>query len=410
MEEATAAPSAPPPFLEAAPPHWVVRGLATLLISSFAISAVFAWVIHVPETVSSPFVLVPVHGTDPVRSSRAGVVTKVAVRDAEPVKQGEMLFVLQSAPIGDRSGELAAIEAELGGARAKIENASREYESQRLADQSEIESLRKRVKELEQILVLKRQQQTLTNELLSRYQMLRDKGFSSPAESIARQLEASQIAAELRQSELERTESQGRMEKLRHEMAMRATRYAELERREKEAEAKAGIRVATLRSELGTKGRSDLEVVAPCSGVVLRSRVKAPGAVVAEGALLSEIACSGEALEAELEVPPSGAGRLKPGQVVKLLYDAFPYQRYGVRYGKLRWVSPAAIRHSKRTAFRALVDPDDEGIWIDGEQRPFLPGMGGSARIVIGRRSLLSYAFGPIRQLRESLAAGPAPR
>ena len=31
-------------------------------------------------------------------------------------------------------------------------------------------------------------------------------------------------------------------------------------------------------------------------------------------------------------------------------------------------------------------------------------------QIVTGKRSLLSYAFGPIRQLRESLATGPEPK
>jgi hypothetical protein len=35
--------------------------------------------------------------------------------------------------------------------------------------------------------------------------------------------------------------------------------------------------------------------------------------------------------------------------------------------------------------------------------------MGGTARVVIERRSLVSYAFEPIRQLRESLSGGEEP-
>jgi membrane fusion protein len=406
--ESTATATGPPPFLETAPPHWLVRGLALLLIGLFVVALVLAAVIRLPETVASPFVLVPERGTDPVRASRGGVVTKVAFRGAEPVAQGDTLFLIQSAPFGDRSTELGALEEELSGARVKIENARREFESQRRADEAEQSRLSARVAELEQITSFRRRQHALTKELLAQYEELLANGFSSRAESIVRELEANRVAADLAQAQLELAEAKASTEKLRHEMAMRAIRQEELERSARESSAKAEIRAATLRAEVGTKGPSALEVAAPCSGVVLRSRVKAAGAVVAEGDLLGEIACSGETLEAELEVPPSGAGRLEAGQAVKLLYDAFPYQRYGVRFGKLRWVSPGAIRESDRTVFRALVDLDEDAIPVDGRPRPLLAGMGGSARVVIGRRSLLAYAFEPIRRLRESLATGPA--
>jgi hypothetical protein len=35
--------------------------------------------------------------------------------------------------------------------------------------------------------------------------------------------------------------------------------------------------------------------------------------------------------------------------------------------------------------------------------------MTGRAAIIVGRRSLASYALEPLRQMRESLATGPAP-
>jgi hypothetical protein len=34
--------------------------------------------------------------------------------------------------------------------------------------------------------------------------------------------------------------------------------------------------------------------------------------------------------------------------------------------------------------------------------------MGGEVRVIVGRRSLVSYAFEPIRQLRESMAETPS--
>jgi membrane fusion protein len=105
-------------------------------------------------------------------------------------------------------------------------------------------------------------------------------------------------------------------------------------------------------------------------------------------------------------VPAAGAGQIKIGQRVKLLYDSFPYQRFGVRHATVRWVSPAAVDGQ----FRAFADLDEASIVVKGERRPLGAGMGGRAQIIVGRRPLIAYAFEPLRQLKESLADAPAAR
>jgi multidrug efflux pump subunit AcrA (membrane-fusion protein) len=181
-----------------------------------------------------------------------------------------------------------------------------------------------------------------------------------------------------------------------------------VDRRLGEEAAKARIRAAALREELGQNQGGELKVSAPCTGTVTRVGVKASGAVVQEGEVMCEVACAGGGLEAELTVPPVAASRTQPGQGVKLLYDAFPYQRHGVRYGTVRWVSPAAVTENGAPVFRALASITDEAITIDGQARPLIAGMGGRADVVMGRRTLLGYALQPLRQLRESLAMPPA--
>jgi hypothetical protein len=52
---------------------------------------------------------------------------------------------------------------------------------------------------------------------------------------------------------------------------------------------------------------------------------------------------------------------------------------------------------------------DEQAVRVKGEARPLIAGMGGRAHIVIGRRSLISYAFEPVRQLRETLSDRAAP-
>ena len=136
-------------------------------------------------------------------------------------------------------------------------------------------------------------------------------------------------------------------------------------------------------------------------------QARRPGAVVREGDVLCELACSGEHLQAELTVPQSGLALIRLGQPVKLLYNAFPYQRYGVRYGTVRWTSPASVTVNETPSFRVFVRLSDETIPVNGQPRPLMPGMGGTARVIVGERTLISYAFEPLRQLRENLAGPP---
>ena len=148
-------------------------------------------------------------------------------------------------------------------------------------------------------------------------------------------------------------------------------------------------------------------VLAPCSGSLLRQQVKALEAFVEEGDLPYELTCPGARLQAVLTVPQSESARVRPGRGVKLLYDAFPYGRYGIRYGTVRWVSPASVDAENNPGFHAFADIEDEAIMVDGEPLPVRAGMRGTAKIVIGRRSLMSYAFEPLRQLKESFAEPP---
>ena len=69
-------------------------------------------------------------------------------------------------------------------------------------------------------------------------------------------------------------------------------------------------------------------------------------------------------------------------------------------------VRPSSSGAGAAAAFRVLADLDKPTLRIGGNTRPVLPGMGGRAAIIVGRRSLASYAFEPLRQMREAMAAG----
>src|SRR2546427_385311 len=134
-----------PPFLSRTPASWAARGLAWILIALFAATAVAAVAISIPETVSTRFVLVPERGADQIRAARGGTLTEIRADEAQSVAKGQVLFVLRSSVVGDRSAELRALETQMQGAAERLGNERRRYDSQRLADDEEDTRLRSRL-------------------------------------------------------------------------------------------------------------------------------------------------------------------------------------------------------------------------------------------------------------------------
>jgi membrane fusion protein len=396
----------PAPFLETDPPPWAARALATVLLALFAVGAIALFAVHVPETVSAPFVVRPVRGADPIRTLHDGTVIKVNAEDAQAVGADAVLFVVSSEPAGDRLAERQTLDTRLSGGRSRMENERQKYENQRRADVQERERLEQRLANLDKQLALKQQQATLTSDIAARQRRSFDEGVGTWVEASRLQLDADRLAMELEQMRTDANDTRKAFDRLAFEMASRRAAFAEVERGIGEDLSAYRVRKGVLDQDVTHEGNAT-PITTPCAGTVVKLHVRSAGAVVHEGDLLAEIVCAGDKLEAELMLPERGLALARTGQPVKLLYDAFPYQRYGVQYGRLRWLSPSSTVDAQGPTFRALADIDSDTVGVQGLRRPVLPGMTGRAAVIVGRRSLASYAIEPLRQIRESLAVEP---
>jgi membrane fusion protein len=406
---ALAGPRPPAPFLDSSPPPWAARSLATVLLLLFAAGGVAMFVVRVPETVSAPFVLRPVRGADPVRTLHDGIVAKVMAEDAQPVAAGAVLFVVESEPVGDRVAERQTMDARLSGGRGRLANEQQKYNNQRLADVQEKARLEQHLANLDRQIALKQQQHGIAQDIAARQQKSFDEGVGSWVEALRQKAEADRLAVEIEQMRSDGVDSRHALERLAFEMASRHAEFVETERAIGEDMSAYRLRKGVLDRDRARQGNA-ISVETPCAGTVVNLHVRSAGAVVHEGDTLAEVACEGEQLEAELLLPDRGMALARPGQPVKLLYDAFPYERYGVHFGTLRWISPSSTSDARGAGFRALADLGASTVGVQGLRRPVLAGMTGRASVVVGRRSLASYAVEPLRQLRESLAAAPPAR
>jgi membrane fusion protein len=394
-------------FLALAPPHWAARGLSYAIIAVVLIAAIASVIIKLPETVTADFVLVPARGTDPIKATRQGIVNQVFVSEGQTVNQGDVIATLKSESVGDRAAELMTVQTQLAGAGESFINAKTKFTAQTLAEEQEIRKFIARIEHLEGLIALKRQQLTLLKQMADSFEKLYQQGIASRAQWTQRQLEVNDLQAELEKLIAEQNETRAVIEKLKLDGSARRAEFQEVERTYREATATGEIRVNALRSGLAGSDGNEIRLTAPYAGTILRLHVKNSGAVLHEGETVAELVNVGERLHAELKVPEAGMGKLKAGQGVKLKYDAFPYQRYGVKYGQVAWLSPATVESKEGASFRAHVEISQGELFIQGQSRPLSAGMSGKAEIVIGKRSLIEYIFEPLRQLKENVSDVP---
>lgn len=395
-----------PPFLDPDPPPWAARGLASLLLALFLVTVTSAAVVTVPETVSGPFTLVAPQGANPVRAPRTGIVREVRAADGSAVGAQAPLFVIESEPVGDRSVTLGALRAQLRGSGDELASIDAQRAAAARADEAELRRLTGRIASLERAIELRRGQLELVRTLAERYRTGVAAGAVSATESARAEMDAHRLAEELETASGDRDAAREELEERRQDARRRNAELADRRRRIEAAREEGAIRITALERELAASAGSQLTVLAPCAGTVLRAIVNTPGTLVREGDVLADVACAGTQLEGDLLLPQTGVALVREGQLVRLRYDAFPYQRHGVRFGRVRWVGPSAVGPVAGSGFRALVTLEDT-VRVRGRAIPVMPGMAGRADVVVGRRTMITYAFEPLRQLRESVREGP---
>lgn len=379
----------PSAMLPRDPPSRIVRGIGWLLVLMFATALAAVIVVEVPETVRSPFVLAPTAGADPIQSPRLAMVAEVKVTEGQHVSAGAELFVLRSDEIRAWRTELRTGAADVASRTASIAKTEAAYQDRLSIKRNEVAQARRDVEFRQQAVATKR-------DLLARTVSLDEAALIPKTTLIAERLEAEQAEKELTlaQRRLEAAELEiARMET--EQAAWRTDAHAEVE--------KAKTRIAALTAPLNDSTDDLLSIRAPYDGVVIALAQRSAGNSVEAGQELCQIAPAEASPRARIELTELGLSRLAVGQQVRLFFEAFPYQRYGTIPGTLDWISPAAVSSAAGRTFIALASPSQPYMLANGEQRPLQVGMKGEARIVVGRRRLIEYAFEPLRQLRENM-------
>lgn len=329
-------------------------------------------------------------------------VEAIHVREGARVAAGAALVTVSLTQGRDAGGE--GIASQLAQIDRQRDELRRQQDLAGVLASTETRSLQEQLKGIRQsIESLQRQEQLITNQItLSDGQLARSQRLSKQGAATRAELEEKQAA--LLAKKLEREALGERIIAQRETLKSIESQIAARGIGADQSGSQLAERMAALAEERARLLRQDrLTLTAPVAGEVGDLAVRIGQRVDASTVMAAIVPASG-ALEVQLYAPSSAVGFVTPGQKVRLMFDAFPYQKYGTGSGTVTWVSsvPTSATGLKQTAagseplfrVRVKIDPGSDGArFAAGQLRD---GMTLSANLILEDRSLWEVFLEPI--------------
>ena len=369
------------------PPPWIIWAVSWLLIILFLAAAAVAVLVPFPEIVNCPYTLAIQGGSDPIQSPCLGIVRTVSIQDGQHVAAGDELYVLSS-------DEARGWDTELRTLKQDLQTHQSDLVRDDAADASELAVKDREAAQTEDEIKYRDSYVTTIRSLVDRLQKLSTTGAISKEEMISHQLE---LATGEKDLSLAR-------KSLDQVVLQKQEMVTQHDRRDADALAdmeKTKLKIQALQDQMQNSKNNLRTIRAPYDAMVVSMATRNEGSVVQSGQELCQLAQPGAKLHARILLKEEGIPRLTLGDRVRFFAEAFPYQRYGTLTGRLEWLSPVAISSTRGDEFVAYASLDRDSVDINGHLHQLQAGMKGEAHVIVGRRTLLEYAFEPIRKLRE---------
>jgi membrane fusion protein len=151
------------------------------------------------------------------------------------------------------------------------------------------------------------------------------------------------------------------------------------------------------------EAQQSVVVRAPIAGRVATLLAHAGMSASPERPLLAIIPIASE-LQAELLLPTHAAGFISEGQEVRLRYDAFPYQKFGLYRGRIMSVSRTVLNPEDQVgpvrlqvpAYRVVASLESQTVMAYGHEVLLQPGLTLRADVLRDRRRIIEWIFDPM--------------
>lgn len=380
--------------------------LSCLLVTLFVSCTIILINVEFSRTETARGWLIADRGIVRISHRLPAIVSQVVAHPGERVAAGEALLYLTQDP------SLSTDESRSEAALKKLHREAAEIELQLdlLQTQSELDlsGLRQQAANtsvIEEALQSRRREQQRRLELsqrkLRQLQVVAREGAVSESEIIRQEEELAVLGQA--------------MDQINQELASLRRERTQLANKTARAPGDLQIRLSSLRerrlqlshrvAEHEARRRTVLH--SPVAGSVTSVDVHAGYPVTAHQTLLTLLPENSQ-LAADVFVPSRAAGFIERGQLVRIAYDAFPRQQYGLFQGRVDSVSeyvslPGEIPQTfsiREATYRARVIIDSEGFETKFGTARLRPGMLLRADFVLESRSLLEWLLEPLRAHR----------
>ena len=209
---------------------------------------------------------------------------------------------------------------------------------------------------------------------------------------------------------LEAGQAKAQLETSGQSLANLRLQYEAATREAANAEDKLRLQLQTARLAADAAARIKFEhidkdnfllIVAPVDGVITDVTATQPGDKVQANAALGGIAPKNARPILKIDIAEQDRAFLREGLAVKLKFNAFPYQRYGLINGTLETISPATKLsvQTKQPVYEGRVTLERDHYLVADKKYPLRYGMTAMVEIVVRERRLIDLALDPFRQI-----------
>ncbi len=384
-------------------------GLDLMSLLALVIIGLISWFLYHgsyarKETVKG--YLMPESGLVNVFAEGPGIVNGIYVKNNELVEKGQVLLNITVSP-GKVDGrkpvdlERQELEYQSEALLKSIDQTTKSYEIRKLQLQKSLKSISFELTQSHQILVLHRKQNNLSQQKYAALHRLYVNGYLSELDwlSFKKGLIQQQQAYESARQEHAALD-------LKLSTAEKSFQQLPMQRENNLLQLKTSLsRIRQHQAEL--MYQQDYQIVAPVNGLVTSMQARI-GQQIRNHFPQLAILPTDQPLIANLLITTRAIGFVKPGLPVNLLYDAFPYQHFGVYKGSVQSVSGSILASGEisgpvqigEPAYIATVKLARQSIDAYGKEEALQPGMILHADIILENRSLIQWMLEPLYYLR----------
>jgi membrane fusion protein len=380
--------------------------ISWLLVAALALVIVFLSLANYARKETVIGYLAPTSGTAQIFVPRQGTIEAIYVEQGQQVREGQPLLRIATNEVAADGEEINTVKLETLTRQRDFLTRQITAEEQRTSSERDrltalIRGLETEISQLQAQIAIQGERAKLAESLAASAAQLSSRGYMSDADRKRRH-----------EAVLEQKQN---LSSLSQQLAVRQNHVTETRYSLEQLPTVMADKIQLARNELSqteqriaeAKGRRAYIIRAPTAGRV--STVQATVGRTADPRNLQlEIVPTGSALQAELYVPTRASGFVEAGQRVRILYDAFPYQKFGTYTGRISKASQTILTSSdisgpvslKEPAYRVTAVLDRPDVDAYGKKMPLQAGMLLRADIILERRSLIRWLLDPLLSAR----------